>query len=176
MKHSSASHRMISRSFRFVLVLSLAANAVLVTAFLLRGNSRVPPEVQRPAARRVATHVPREQPREPIAAAARQLPSSPLVATDSADSVTAEPNAPSWPLVENLPPEKWEQLQRIAADYGELAEKIYRQSSGLIPPEDREKLGVLEREKNADLALVLTQDELEIYQQHASDTQRLQRR
>lgn len=80
------------------------------------------------------------------------------------------------PRLEDFPREKTRQLQSIAADYRELAEQIYARSSGIIPPEDREKLGLLEQEKNADLAKVLTPPELEEYQQRSSDTDRLQRR
>ncbi len=70
----------------------------------------------------------------------------------------------------NLPREKVEQIQSIASDYSELTQEIYAKTNGLFLPEDREKLAFLEKEKLADLAKVLTPQELEDYQLRNSST------
>jgi hypothetical protein len=69
-----------------------------------------------------------------------------------------------------------QQLTSITTDYKDMAQGIYEQSPPLIRPEDREKLTFLEKEKTADLATVLTAEELELYQLKADETAAPRRR
>ena len=62
-----------------------------------------------------------------------------------------------------LPPAKIKQAERIIADYAEMERAARAAMNGVILPEDREKLSLLEREKRADLAALLTPQELEDY-------------
>lgn len=69
----------------------------------------------------------------------------------------------------NLPPEKLEKLQAINSDYNDLTQEIYAKMNGTVQlPEDREKLALLEKEKIADLAKILTPEEIEDYQLRSS--------
>ena len=61
----------------------------------------------------------------------------------------------------DLPREKIDQLQRIEEDYNELRNQVNTAAKGLILPEDREKLALLETEKRADFAKILSPQELE---------------
>lgn len=70
----------------------------------------------------------------------------------------------------NLPADKMEQLQRINSDYSELRMQVYNESHGMLLPMDRETLAYLEKEKEADLAAILTPQELEEYQLRSSST------
>ena len=63
----------------------------------------------------------------------------------------------------NLPKDKIEQLQRLDQDYNDLRNEVTRAARGITLPEDREKLAILEREKRADLAQMLTPEETEDY-------------
>lgn len=70
----------------------------------------------------------------------------------------------------NLPKDKIDQLQRITDDYDDLRNQTNAAARGLMLPEDREKLALLEKEKRADLAKVLSPDELEDYLMRTSNT------
>jgi hypothetical protein len=70
----------------------------------------------------------------------------------------------------DLPREKTDQLQRIADDYEELRAQTTAAARGLMLPEDREKLALLEKEKRADLARILSPQELEDYLTRSSHT------
>lgn len=60
----------------------------------------------------------------------------------------------------DLPLAKIEQFQKITADYNELSTKVRDDSQGILLPEDREKLALLEREQRADIERLLTPEEL----------------
>ncbi len=62
-----------------------------------------------------------------------------------------------------LPQAKIDQLERINQDYSELNNQVRAAMNGITLPEDREKLALLEREKRADLAALLTPEELADY-------------
>lgn len=69
-----------------------------------------------------------------------------------------------------ISPEKFDQLQRVETDYNELRQDVNNAARGLMLPEDREKLALLEKEKRADLAKILTPDELNDYLIRSSNT------
>ncbi len=62
-----------------------------------------------------------------------------------------------------LSDEKLAQLERIHADYGEIAGDIRAQASGLLLSADRETLALLELEKRKDVAMLLSPAELDTY-------------
>ncbi|HEY8993123.1 MAG TPA: hypothetical protein VIM71_00430 [Lacunisphaera sp.] len=68
----------------------------------------------------------------------------------------------------SLPKDKADAVQRIADDYAEMTTKINAAMGGIRLPEDKEQLALLEREKRADLAAVLTPQELEDYEMRTS--------
>jgi hypothetical protein len=68
----------------------------------------------------------------------------------------------------DMPTGKIEQVQRIEDDYAEMNAAIAAGMHGILLPEDREKLALLEREKRADLAALLNPTELTDYQMRAS--------
>lgn len=70
----------------------------------------------------------------------------------------------------DLPKDKIDQLQRITEDYDDLRQQTTAAARGLMLPEDREKLALLEKEKRADLAKVLTPQELDDYLMRTSNT------
>ena len=70
----------------------------------------------------------------------------------------------------NLPPEKIDQLQSILSDYGEMRSQIYSTTNGVMLPEDRAKLALLDKEQHVDLAALLTPQELEEYNLRNSST------
>jgi len=70
----------------------------------------------------------------------------------------------------DLPRDKMDQMQSIIGDYGELRSQIYSAANGVMLPEDREKLMLLEKEQRADLAALLTPQELENYELRSSST------
>lgn len=73
-----------------------------------------------------------------------------------------------------LPPAKISLIERINDDYAEMISQVRLATNGIFLPEDREKLALLEREKRADLAAILTPQELEDYEMRSSPiTQRL---
>lgn len=70
----------------------------------------------------------------------------------------------------DLPPAKMDQMQKIVSDYGELRGQIHAAAKGVMLAEDREKLRLLEREQQADLAALLTPQELENLELRSSPT------
>ena len=70
----------------------------------------------------------------------------------------------------NLPPEKIDQLQSILSDYGEMRMQIYSTANGVMLPEDRAKLALLDKEQHVDFAALLTPQELEEYNLRNSST------
>lgn len=68
----------------------------------------------------------------------------------------------------NLSEAKIAMVQRIGDDYAEMIGQVRTAMQGVTLPEDREKLALLEREKRADLASVLTPEELADYEMRTS--------
>jgi hypothetical protein len=68
----------------------------------------------------------------------------------------------------DLPAAKIDLVQRINDDYAEMMGQVRSAMQGVTLPEDREKLALLEREKRADLAGVLTPQELADYEMRTS--------
>jgi hypothetical protein len=68
----------------------------------------------------------------------------------------------------NLSRLKIDLLQRIEDDYSEMNAAIRAATNGIILAEDREKLELLTREKRADLASVLSPEELADYEMRSS--------
>ncbi len=75
-------------------------------------------------------------------------------------------------LYGDIPAAKISQLEAINKDYGELIAAVRESSLGITLPEDREKLRFLEDEQRADLAALLTPDELEQYDRRHSPAAR----
>jgi hypothetical protein len=73
----------------------------------------------------------------------------------------------------NLPRQKIDQLQRIEDDYAEMISAVRAGTNGITLAEDREKLALLEKEKHADLAAVLTPEELADYELRSSPLTRM---
>jgi len=69
-----------------------------------------------------------------------------------------------------LPTETIARLQAIDADYNELANQIRTESQGLLLPDDRAQLALLETEKRRDFLSVLTPAEYEEMQLRGSNT------
>lgn len=68
----------------------------------------------------------------------------------------------------NISKEKIDLVQRINDDYAEMTSQVRAAMQGITLPEDKEKLALLEREKRADLAAILTPSELEEYEMRSS--------
>ncbi len=68
----------------------------------------------------------------------------------------------------DLAPEKVAALKAIEKDYRELTDRINEDNQGITLAEDREKLAFLEKQKQDDIARLLTPDELEQYKLRSS--------
>lgn len=68
----------------------------------------------------------------------------------------------------SIPKEKIDLVQRINDDYADMTSQVRAAMQGITLPEDREKIALLEREKRADLAAILTPAELEEYEMRSS--------
>jgi len=68
----------------------------------------------------------------------------------------------------DLPRPKIDQLQRVEDDYAEMNAAVRSAMNGIMLPEDRDKLALLNREKQADLAAILTPEELADYTMRSS--------
>jgi hypothetical protein len=68
----------------------------------------------------------------------------------------------------NIPPGKIDLVQSITDDYAEMTSQIRAGMQGVSLPEDKEKFALLEREKRADLAAILTPAELAEYEMRTS--------
>lgn len=66
--------------------------------------------------------------------------------------------------------EKIDLIERINSDYQEMISQVRTGTQGITLAEDREKLALLEKEKKADLAAILTPQELEAYEMRTSST------
>jgi len=71
-----------------------------------------------------------------------------------------------------LSDDKLERVDRIHADYGDMADDIRSQSGGLLLATDRETLALLDQECRKDVAAILTAEELERYDLQTSATAR----
>lgn len=84
------------------------------------------------------------------------------------------PENPYWRLRQQqeynyLPTEKVERLKQIMGDYADMRSTLYYEQRGFTLPEDKAKLALLEKEQQADLANLLTPEELEAYQLHTGN-------
>jgi hypothetical protein len=68
----------------------------------------------------------------------------------------------------HLSPEKADAAVDVLSRYDELSAEIYRRTGGRFVPEDREKLGAIDRERRAALEKVLTPQEITEYELRAS--------
>ncbi|HTZ20243.1 MAG TPA: hypothetical protein VMC06_05110 [Opitutaceae bacterium] len=68
----------------------------------------------------------------------------------------------------DLSKSKIDLIQRINDDYAEMLSQVRAATNGITLPEDRAKMALLEREKHADLAAILTPQELEDYEMRNS--------
>lgn len=68
----------------------------------------------------------------------------------------------------SLPGAKIELVQRIEEDYSDMEGELSASFQNVFLPEDREKLALLQREKRADLAQVLSPEELAEYELRSS--------
>ena len=83
---------------------------------------------------------------------------------------SSDPSAAQRRQFGNLSQAKIDLIQRINDDYAEMTGQIRSESQGITLPEDREKLALLEREKRADLAAILSPQEIEDYEMRSSMT------
>jgi len=79
-----------------------------------------------------------------------------------------DPSAAQQRQYGNLSDAKISLVQRISDDYAEMMGQVRTAMQGVTLPEDREKLALLEREKRADLAAMLTPAELADYEMRSS--------
>ncbi len=91
----------------------------------------------------------------------RDLFSDPAFATDDVSAAQRRQFG-------NLSRQKIDQLQRIEDDYGDMSSAVRAGMNGVTLPEDREKLVLLASEKHADLAAILTPEELADYELRSS--------
>jgi len=70
----------------------------------------------------------------------------------------------------NISAEKIEAIQRMTNDYNEMRNQVYSESLGVMLPEDREKMTILDKEKRADLEAILSPEELAEYDMRNSPT------
>lgn len=71
-------------------------------------------------------------------------------------------------LFGDLPKAKVDLIQRVVDDYAEMISQVKAGMQGITLPEDREKLALLEKEKHADLAAILSPAELDDYEMRNS--------
>jgi hypothetical protein len=91
-----------------------------------------------------------------------------LLGQDAFASGSADPTAAQRRQYGSINPAKIDLVQRINDDYAEMTGQIRASMQGITLPEDREKLALLEREKRADLAALLTPTELADYEMRTS--------
>lgn len=68
----------------------------------------------------------------------------------------------------NIPAEKIASIEQIAQDYSEMTAQVRAAMNGIMLPQDKAALALLDQEKHADLASVLTPQELEDYEMRNS--------
>jgi hypothetical protein len=83
---------------------------------------------------------------------------------DDMAAYTADPTAEQRRRFGDLSPAKIDALQRIVDDYEEMMSQLRAAGAGVTLPADREKLRLLEQEKQADLARLLTPEERADYE------------
>jgi hypothetical protein len=91
-----------------------------------------------------------------------------LMGDDFFASAGSDPTAAQRRRFGDLPKAKISLVQQIEEDYAELASQARAATGGIILPEDREKLALLDREKHADLAALLSPQEVEDYEMRSS--------
>lgn len=69
-----------------------------------------------------------------------------------------------------LPQEKQERVQSLSEQYDELEQDVYSRARGLLVGADLEELKQIQRQRRAELASVLTPEELDEYELRRSDT------
>jgi hypothetical protein len=69
-----------------------------------------------------------------------------------------------------LPAEKQEELKTLQSKYDDLEQQIYARSKGMLLDEDQEQLRRIAKEREAELAQVLSPEQLEEYQLRNSST------
>jgi len=69
-----------------------------------------------------------------------------------------------------LPQDKQERVQSLSEQYDEMEQDVYTRARGLLADADLEELKQIQRQRRADLASVLTTEELEEYELRHSDT------
>lgn len=89
-----------------------------------------------------------------------------------ANEITAADRERQRRLYGPLPDEKLERVDRIHADYGDMADDIRAQAGGLLLATDRETLALLDQERRKDVAAILTPAELELYDLQTAPTAR----
>ena len=70
----------------------------------------------------------------------------------------------------DLPDAKLDALLRIQADYEDMKGKVRNEAADILLPEDREKIALLDRERDADIARLLSPEERADYELHTSRT------
>src|SRR3954469_15078380 len=69
-----------------------------------------------------------------------------------------------------LAPEKQDRIKSLQSRFDELEQDVYARSKGMLLDEDQEQLRQIEKQREAELAQVLTPEELEEYQLRNSST------
>ena len=75
-------------------------------------------------------------------------------------------------VFDTLPAEKRASLMQLLNDYDEMSNALRAETAGLVLPADRALFATLDQEQTADLAALLTPDELADYRRRASPTAR----
>lgn len=70
----------------------------------------------------------------------------------------------------NLPPAKLFQLQKITADYNDLTKQVSDAADGILLPQDRATIALLQKEREADITRLLSPEETIEYELHHSST------
>ena len=69
-----------------------------------------------------------------------------------------------------LPQEKQDRIRSLSEQYSELEQDVYTRARGVLLDEDLEELKEIQRQRRAELAAVLTPEEMEEYELRHSDT------
>ena len=91
-----------------------------------------------------------------------------VLGSDYSAGSRTDPTAAQRRRFGNLPADKIALLQRINDDYLELGAQIRASLQGITLPSDREAIALLQREQHADLAAILTPQELADYEMRTS--------
>ncbi|MEO5959504.1 MAG: hypothetical protein ABIZ49_02450 [Opitutaceae bacterium] len=93
-----------------------------------------------------------------------------LLGDDFLAGTGVDPTAAQRRQYGDLPKTKIDLIERVVADYADMTAQVRSAMQGVTLPEDREKMALLEREKRADLAAILSPQELEDYEMRSSTT------